>query len=250
MRPLLLLTCAPALLFAQFNTQLSPKTTAAFDQYQKTAEGKFTWKARYPQIRPGEVKIDPANGDGSNGVGDGLVHDWVAATLVRGATVGQVLAVLQNYPSYKTVYSPEIIDSKVISHNSGTRWQVGLKIQKTKVITVVLNGEFDVEYRELGPGRWSKTSRSTRLVEMDDNRELPPGTGHGFLWRLNAYWLIEQRAEGVYFECRSLSLSRDVPFLLGPIVRPFVSGLPRESLQQTMDATVRALRAERPAVAE
>jgi hypothetical protein len=134
--------------------------------------------------------------------------------------------------------------------NSGNQWRVGLKIKKTKVITVMLNGEFDVEYRELGPGRWTMTSRSTRMAEVDDGRELPLGSGHGFLWRLNAYWLIEQRPEGVYLECRTLSLSRDVPFLLGPIVRPFVSGVPKESLQQTMDATVRALRSERPAVAE
>lgn len=248
-RLLLFTAFVPGLLWAQFNTTLSPKTTAAFDQYQKTAEERLTWKPRYSQIRPGEIKIDPADGDGSKSVSDGLVHDWVAATLVRGGSVPGAMAVLQNYPAYKSIYAPEILDSKLISHN-GAQWRVGLKIQKTKVITVVLNGEFDVEYRELSPGRWSMTSRSTRLVEVDDNRELRSGTGHGFLWRLNAYWLIEQRPEGVYLECRTLSLSRDVPFLLGPMVRPFVSDIPKESLQKTMDATVRALRGERPSVAE
>jgi hypothetical protein len=247
-RLLLFSVFVPGMLWGQFNTTLSPKTTAAFDQYQKTAEGRLSWKPRYSQIRPGEVKIDPADGDGSKGVTDGLLHDWVAATLVRGASVSGALAVLQDYAAYKNIYAPEILDSRSISRNGG-QWRVGLKIQKTKVITVVLNGEFDVEYRELAPGRWSMTSRSTRLVEVDDSRELKPGTGHGFLWRLNAYWLIEQRPEGVYLECRTLSLSRDVPFLLGPVVRPFVTDIPRESLQKTMDATIRALR-ERPSVAE
>jgi hypothetical protein len=248
MRRLLLLTCAPALAWAQFNIQLSPKTTAAFNQYQKSAESQFTWKAHYAQIQPGEVKIDPIKGTGSTQVTAGLVHDWVAATLVKNITVDAVLAVLRNYPAYKTVYAPETMDATVISHN-GNQWRIGLKLKKTKVLTVVLNGEFDVEYRELSPGRWSMTSRSTRMAEVEDDRELPQGSGYGFLWRLNAYWLIEQRPEGVYMECRSLSLSRDVPFLLGPIVRPFVTGVPKESLQQTMDATVRAVR-ERPSVAE
>jgi len=248
MRRLLLLTCAPALAWAQFNIQLSPKTTSAFNQYQKTAESQFTWKPYYAQIQPGEVKIDPIKGTGSTQVTGGLVHDWVAATLVKNTTVDAVLAVLRNYPAYKTVYAPETMDATVISHN-GNQWRIGLKLKKTKVLTVILNGEFDVEYRELSPGRWSMTSRSTRMAEVEGDRELPQGSGYGFLWRLNAYWLIEQRPEGVYMECRSLSLSRDVPFLLGPIVRPFVTAVPKESLQQTMDDTVRAVR-ERPSVAE
>ena len=249
MSRLLFLLCSPGLLFAQFSTQLSPKTTAAFDQYQKAAETQFTWKAHFAQVQPGEVKIEPIKGTGSTQVTAGLVHDWVAATLVRNTSVDAVVGVLRNYPAYKTIYAPETLDATVISHN-GNQWRIGLKLQKTKVLTVVLNGEFDVEYRELSLGRWMMTSRSTRMAEVDADRELPQGSGYGFLWRLNAYWLIEQRNEGVYIECRSLSLSRDVPFLLGPIVRPFVTAVPKESLQQTMDATVRALRSERPAVSQ
>jgi hypothetical protein len=85
------------------------------------------------------------------------------------------------------------------------------------------------------------TSRSTSIREVDDGRTLPVGTGRGFLWRLNAYWLIEPRPNGVYIECRTISLSRDVPFGLGFAVGPFVRSLPPESLQATLDATVRAL---------
>ena len=62
-----------------------------------------------------------------------------------------------------------------------------------------------------------------------------------FLWRLNTYWLIEPRPEGVYLECRAISLSRDIPFGRS-LVEPFLTSVPRESLQSTLDATVRALR--------
>ena len=55
----------------------------------------------------------------------------------------------------------------------------------------------------------------------------PPGTGHGFLWRMNAYWLIEPRPEGVYLECRSLSLSRSIPAGLGWLIEPFVTSVPK-----------------------
>ena len=85
-------------------------------------------------------------------------------------------------------------------------------MMKKQVFTVILNGEFDVQYRALGNNRWTVLSRSTRIAELDGDRELPPGRGRGFLWRLNSYWLIEPRPEGVYLECRTLSLSRDIPF--------------------------------------
>ena len=68
------------------------------------------------------------------------------------------------------------------------------------------------------------------------------GQGHGFLWRLNAYWILEQRTEGVYLECRAISMSRDVPAALRWVVKPMLTSVPRESLQETLEATVRALR--------
>ncbi len=232
----------PAALSAQFNTQLSPKTEHAFDAYRKAVEAKMTWQPRYPDIRPGEVQVDPARDDGSTDVKDGIVHDWVGATLVPGATVADALAMLQDYSSYKEVYTPQVLDSKVLSR-TGNQWRVYLQMKKKKVLTVVLNGEFDIAYHNLGGGRWNMVSQSTRIVEVDqdENRELPLGTGRGFLWRLNAYWLIEERPNGVYLECRSVSLSRDVPFLLSTMLKGFVTSVPPESLRETMDDTRRAL---------
>lgn len=247
MRGLLLLVF-PLALSAQFGATLSPKTTAAFDAYLRTAEPQMAGKARYAQLRPGEVRVDPAREDGSIGVKDGMVHDWVAAALVPGATVEQALAVLQNYPAYKTIYTPEVVDSRVLGHN-GDQWRVQLRIIKSKVLTAVLNTEYDVLYKDLGSGRWSMTSRSTRIAEVEEGKELRLGTGHGFLWRLNAYWIIEPRPNGVYLECRSISLSRDIPFGLGFVVGPFVKSLPIDSLRATMEATARALR-ENPPVAQ
>ncbi len=175
----LLLAC-PLVLSAQFGATLSPKTTAAFEAYLKTAEPQMGGTARYGQLRGGEVRVGPAREDGSIDVKDGMVHDWVAAALVPGATVEQALAVLQNYAAYKTIYIPEVTESRVISHN-GDQWRVYLRIIKKKVLTAVLNTEYDVVYKDLGGGRWSMTSRSARIAEVDEGKELALGTGHGFL---------------------------------------------------------------------
>jgi hypothetical protein len=229
-------------LAAQFQTRLDPKTDQAFDQYRKTIEAQFDGRARFASgLKPGRVETIPANNRGSIAAQEGLIHDWVAAAIVPNTTVEKTLAVFQNYAAYKSIYSPDVSDSKLLRRD-GDLWHVYLQMVKKNVLTVILNGEFDVQYRSLGNNRWQLLSRSTRIAELDGDRELPSGSGHGFLWRLNAYWLIEPRPEGVYLECRSISLSRDVPFVLSLAVKPFVTSVPRDSLQSTMDATIRALR--------
>jgi len=46
----------------------------------------------------------------------------------------------------------------------------------------------------------------------------------------------------VYLECESITLTRDVPFMLRAVVNPFVQALPRESLIGSLEATRQALR--------
>jgi hypothetical protein len=160
--------------------------------------------------------------------------------LVQNATVEQVLAVLQSYADYKKLYAPQITDSKIYSHEDN-HWKIYLKLYKKDFLTAHLATEYDVVYRPLGNGRWAMLSRSTKIAEESDGVLLPEGTGHGFLWRLNAYWLLEQRPQGVYMECRSISMSRDVPVGLGWALKPIVAKVPRESLRETLEATVKAL---------
>jgi hypothetical protein len=237
----LLILILPAALSAQFITHLSPRSDQGFETYRKGVEATLTGKARYASgLKPGQITIAPMVGQGSVDVPNGFVSDWIVAAIVPRATPQQAIAVLQNYPAYKNVYGPDVVDSRVLRHE-GDVWHVYLRLLKKKVLTVLLDAEFDVEYHPLGDDRWSMVSRSSRIAELDGNRQLPPGEGHGFLWRLNAYWLIEPRPEGVYLECRTLSLSRDIPTGLGWAVKPFVSSVPKDSLYDTMQDTIRAM---------
>ena len=234
-----LLLALPSVMKAQFMTELAPKTNQEFDDYQKLAEARMDWQAH---LTPGAGEVAIAAGENTSliEVTGGLIHDWKAATFAPGATVKQVLAVLQDYANYKTIYAPEVIESRVLSHD-GNRWRLSLRLVKKKVLTVTLNSEYEAEYRSLGHGRWAKLSHSIKLTEVSGGKELPVGTGHGFLWRLNSYWLVEPRENGVYLECRSISLSRSIPAALDFIIRPMVASVPRESLRNTLEATVRAI---------
>jgi len=228
-------------LAAQFQTRLKPQTDQAFDDYRKAVEARFDGRPRFTSaLKPGKVEIAPANNGGPVDAPGGMIHDWIVATVVSGVSVEKTLALLQNYAEYKNIYRPDVSDSKLLGRD-GDLWRIHLRMIKKKVFTVVLNADFDVQYRALGNNRWSVLSRSTRIAELDGDRELPPGRGRGFLWRLNSYWLVEPRPEGVYLECRAISLSRDIPFGKS-LVEPFLTSVPRESLQGTLEATIRALR--------
>ena len=163
----------------------------------------------------------------------GLIHDWSAEAFVKDRTPEQVVAVLQSYERYRDIY-PEVTASRLLS-KEGNRFRAALQLKRKKFLTVVLNTEYDVEYQKLGEGRWKVASRSTKVEEAD-------GGDNGFLWRLNAYWTITAEPGGVRLQCRSVSLSRDVPLGLAWAVKPLLREMPQESLAGMLAATVKALK--------
>ena len=228
---------AAAVLPAQITTHLSSATNSAFDEYIKAAEAKLSGNAR-TAAKGNEIEVSAGEGTSPRDVE--LIHDWVAGTLVRGAKPEKALAMFQNYAKYKDVFAPEVVDSKLLDHD-GSTWHAFLRLKRKSVLTVVLDTEYQIEYKPLSDGKWAILSRSTRISEVEGGKALPAGTGQGFLWRLNSYWLIEPRPEGLYLECRAVSLSRDIPNGLGWMIRPMVSSVPRESLQSTLEAARKAL---------
>jgi hypothetical protein len=224
---------------AQITVHLSAATNRAFDAYVNAAEAKMDGRPHTAPKR-NEIDVSAWEGNSPRDIEDGLIHDWVAGTVVRGAKPDKALAVFQNYANYKKIFAPEVVESKLLDHD-GSTWHAFLRLKRKSMMTVVLDTEYQVEYKSLPGGKWAILSRSTRISEVDRNNDLPAGTGQGFLWRLNSYWLLEPRPEGLYLECRAVSLSRDIPTGLGWIIRPMVSGVPRDSLQSTLYAARRAL---------
>lgn len=239
---------------------LESYTDAAFRAYVKQREAaldrrsqgsSFLWCAeraeRLRLVHQNGVVVEPHAGKAITGVKDGLIHDWVGAAFIPGATLASTLTFVQNYNGHKNFYSPEVVDSKLLSRD-GDHFRVFLRLRKHKVITVVLDTEYDVRYRPLGPHREESRSYSTRISEIRDpgtssEQALPPGRDHGFLWRLNSYWRFEERDGGTYIECEAISLSRDVPALLSVLIIPIIKELPEESLRRTLDATRSAVMA-------
>ena len=241
--------------------QLSPQTLAAFDAYIHAAEteakqtlpesGRFLWSdfnsQRAQQVRAGQVVAQFWSGHGPVKVPSGLIHDWIAASFIPEATIQEIFGMIQDYDNHKNVYKPEVLDSKLISRHDDD-FHIYLRLLKKKIITVVLDTDHEVQYRQVGPRHWMCCSHTTRIAEVEnagnqDERVLQPDTGYGFLWRLFSYWRFEQRDTGVVVECRAISLTRNVPLGLGWAVEPIIQKLPKESLIKTLEATRQALHA-------
>jgi hypothetical protein len=236
-------------------SDLKPQTLAAFDQYVRETEDRlnasktFLWADESPdraaRIRGGEVVVVPFHAKPETHVKDGLIHDWVGSVFVPGATLDRTLAMVQDYNRHKDVYKPDVLDSKLLSRE-GNNFHIYLRVVKKKVITVVLDTEHDVRYSRVDATRWRSASRTTRISEVENlgkktERDKPPDTGEGFLWRLVTYWRFEERDGGVWMECRALSLTRDIPTGLGWIIEPIIRTLPKESLENTLRSSRAAL---------
>ncbi len=244
--------------------ELSSKTLAAFDDYMRRTEQQLAARLsdpnavlwgeetaqRFARIKGGEILVEALNGGHPVDVPDGLVHDWIGGAFIPGARLPEALALLQDYNRHAQVYQPEVLASKLLSRD-GNHFRSYLRLRKKKVLTVVLNTEYDIRWMALGPRRAACRSLSTKIAEVEDagtagEQEKPPGEGHGFLWRFNAYWWVTERDGGVYVECRAISLTRDVPRAVAWLINPIVSGLPRESLVNALQRTREALQVKAP----
>lgn len=240
--------------------QLRQESLAAFQDYIDKAEAEmepaldgrapFLWSdadpARSRRVRRGDIPAQLWSGDSPVHVPSALIHDWIGAVFIPGATVSKALARVQDYDNHKTIYQPEVMDSRLISHR-GNDFSIFLRLLKKKIITVVLDTYHDVHYQPVSDDCWFCRSYTSRIAEVDDagtpkEKIYPPDTGYGFMWRLYSYWRFAGEKDGVVVECRAISLTRDVPFGLGFIIEPIIKNLPRESLVDTLRATREALR--------
>jgi hypothetical protein len=253
----------PALLSAQVTAaELKPATRKAFDQYvglvEKRLQGslapdKFLWVRTGPALQKaqlhqrlmgGEVIIEKLleKDQGREiAVPNGMIHHWVATAFIPQANLQQALTLLQDYDRHKDLYRSEVTDSKLLKRD-GNHFTAFMRFYKKKVIGVTLNTVHEADYVTLNPKQAYSNSHTTKIAEVEnagekDEKEKPVGKDGGFLWALNSYWRLEEADGGVYVQCEAVSLTRDIPALVSWIVKPFVTEVPKESLQNTLQST-------------
>ena len=246
---------------------LSPATLKAFDRYVSVTELRIRaeragtappfWIDRqaervkasaWQKLNRGEVIAEPLetrdNGQAID-VPDGRIHHWVATTLLPGVQIDRVLAVVRDYDRFPQVFAPLMTRAKVIEKR-GDRDVVTLRTSIKKLISVVMEGDYVMEYARLGPTRVATTTIATNLQQVinegrADERREPTDRTEGYLWRYRMYCTLEQRPEGALDQCESLTLTRTVPGLVSWLVGGTVAAIPRDSLTLMLSGTKKAL---------
>ena len=246
------------------SADLRPETLAGFTCYVAATEARIDRQIARPEtllyidglprerrsavlleLKEGDIFMERLGtrdaGGGEIEVPRGLIHHWVGDVFIPGASLRQVLDLVEDYNHHQDFYKPEIARSRLLSRD-GNDFKIFYRVRKRKIITVTLDTEHDVRYTRLDDSDWYSRSVSTRIAEVEnagrpDEREKPAGHDGGFLWRINSYWRFVERDGGVYVECESISLTRDIPTGLGWLIGPFVTGIPKESLESTLGGT-------------
>jgi hypothetical protein len=247
---------------------LALKTVEAFDRYVQLTEAringevsqtdKFLYVDRLPEprrsqvlavLKRGEIFMERLETLDASGhkmeTPNAIIHHWLGAVFVPGANLPQTIALAQDYNRHQDIYKPEVVRSRLLTHQ-GNDFTIYYRLRKKKVITVTLNTNHDVHYFPVDSTRWYSRSYSTRIAEVanadtPNEHEKPVGHDDGFLWRINSYWRFQEKDGGMYIECESISLTRDIPTGLGWLIRPFITSIPKESLEMTMGSTRAAL---------
>lgn len=255
--------------------KLKPETESAFERYVRLTEdrnaaelkrgSRFLWidelpeqerHAAYEALRGGATRIEHRKTQDAGkeiSCPSGLIHHWEAIAFIQGATIDDVLRVLEDYDHHSEYYKPDVERSKTLRHD-GDHFQAFLRFRRHKVITVVLNTTHDVNYFRDSRERAHSRSSAIRIAEVENagktgEREKPAGDDDGFLWRMETWWRMEEKDGGVYIQSEVVSLTRDIPVGLGWMIGPFVSSIPKESLAFTMEATRKAVLAKKSSAA-
>jgi DNA-binding transcriptional ArsR family regulator len=253
------------------SAELKPKTLEVFSRYVELTESRIQSELGRPGVflyveglteprrsqvlallERGEIYMEQLHTRDSSGHDldppDGIIHHWAGAVFIPKATLRQTLDLVEDYDHHQDIYKPEVVRSRLVRRD-GNDFKIYYRLRKKKIITVTLDTDHEVHYFPVDATHCYSRSYSTRIAEVENadqpgEHEKPIGHDGGFLWRINSYWRFEERGGGVFVECESISLTRDIPTGLGWLIKPFITSIPKESLQMTLGSTRAALLAK------
>jgi hypothetical protein len=245
---------------------LKPETSAAFDRYIAATEARMDDDVRrnqflvidrlpasrrqevYDQVHHNQIHIEELHTQKDNlpiAIPNGLIHHWAGVVFIPDASLSEAIGVIEDYANQPKTYNPEVRRSKLIEQ-SGNEAKIYIQFANKLIITVVLNVYFDVSDAQFGSTRRQAASRSTRIAEVADpgsanEYEVPADSAHGYMWRFNNYWRIDERDGGVYVQNESITLSRTFPPIVSWVLTPLVKSVPSDVLFRLLTDTRKAL---------
>ena len=254
--------------------ELKPSTLTVFEKYVALTEARmagevegrspFLWADRQPEAtrraifdRLGRREIvseplETRDGRTEIKIKNGMIHHWVGTVLLPSVTLDRAMTFLRDYDRYEERFSPTIQRSRILRQDDRQFVVLMRTWGKKMTVTAVHDADYVIEYRRLSPSRMYTKSVATNIHHVEDadepgERRVPGDQSSGYLWRLNTYCWFDERREGTYEQCESISLTRSVPWGLGWALNRFVEDIPRETLEFTLSRVRDGLAKSAPA---
>jgi hypothetical protein len=211
--------------------------TRADMQSRLAAKRPFLWIDESPdrvqRVRRGETVVAPLAKIGLRTVTHGLIHHWIGAVYIPGATMESFRAVTEDYDRYRDIYKPVVTDSKAIYVNEkedafSMIWQ-----RRVLFVNAAIQCRFRAHQNLVDSHRGFSVVDATRLQQIElyrpaSQRVLPPDTGAICMRRIQIILRFEQCEGEVFLEIEAMTLTRDIPASLQWLVAPAVKRLSAE----------------------
>jgi putative flippase GtrA len=199
--------------------ELTPGAVAAWSKYVSATEAALAQHEHDAPVAEPQGRTIEVDG--------ATIHEWRGSRLIRGVTVNQVVDALID----AGVKQEDVAESRLLERH-GDSMRVYLKLVRHAIVTVTYDSEHDVQYVRRSPVFATSRSVARKIVETG-------GADRGFLWRLNSYWRYRHVGNDVQVDVLSLSLSRDIPWMVRPIAGPIITHIGRESMNRTLETVER-----------
>ncbi len=241
--------------------ELNQQTLVAWENYVASAKvhmqgrlaGKspFLWVDEDPRrkqhLDAGEIVVEPIGKGNPIPVPYGLVHHWIGAAFIPGATIQDLYSVVGDYSRYSEIYRPTLIKAELLD-STGEEQRVSiLWVQRVLLVTAAFYTELDSNYVALNSGQGYMNIYATRVQQIEhygqhDEQRLAPDEGSGYVWRLVTFARFEERDHGLYLELEVEALSREFSGATRFLLQPLLSRLPRQLLSAKVEQTRQAIR--------
>ena len=194
---------------------------------------------------------------------NGTVIHWIGAIRIRGASLTDLQAVLQDYDRYDRIYRPMFFDCRAERSGNGSpavydvifglhsAFRFASLFPQHYAFRVKARIDHSLGSSLAGAPALSVHLRAGEIRESDSGVPgrtdfLEPYHDHGIMWALNAYWRARQRGTGLYLEFETVTLARSVQAFackigLVPIPKSVVSAamdsIPADSVTVILEGT-------------
>jgi hypothetical protein len=117
-------------------------------------------------------------------VPDGLIHHWIGAAFVPGATMESFLAVVEDYDRYSEIYKPVVADSKSLAADGNSQVFSMIWRRRALFVDAAIKGWFRADQGLVGSCRGYTVADATRIQQIEhygraSERLLPPVSSGG-----------------------------------------------------------------------